>query len=124
MRGIVASQGSPRSRWYAESAPTCAARALACRAPELVHCEGLDMEQKYLLIVARRARSTYALMRDTCASHDDIDVVLDRRHGQRRRSSVPTQANRRGRDRRSHTIEVFLRQLGWVLVERRADAES
>jgi len=78
------------------------------------------MEQKYLFIVARRAQSTYALMKDTCASQDDIDVVLDRRHGQRRRSSVPTQANRRGRDRRSHTIDVVLRQLGWVLVERKA----
>jgi len=81
------------------------------------------MEQKYLFIVARRAQSTYALMKDTCASHDDIDVVFDRRHGQRRRSSVPTQANRRGRDRRSHTIDVVLRQLGWVLVERKADTE-
>ena len=81
------------------------------------------MEQRYLFIVARRTQSTYDLMRDTCASHDDIDVVLDRRHGQRRRLSLPTRADRRGRERRSHKIDAVLRQLGWVLVERKADTE-
>ena len=81
------------------------------------------MEQKYLCIVARRAQSTYALMKDTCASHADIEVVLDRRHGQRRRLSVPTRADRRGRERRFHKIDVVLRQLGWILVQRKADTE-
>ena len=78
------------------------------------------MEHKYLCIVARRAQSTYAVMKDTCAGHDDIDVVLDRRHEERRRSSAPTRADRRGRERRSQAIDVVLRQLGWVVVERKA----
>ena len=71
---------------------------------------------KYLFIVARRVPQTYATMRDTCQRYDDIEVILDRRHGQRRRLALPTAADRRVHERRRRKIDVVLKQLGWVVV--------
>jgi len=60
-------------------------------------------------------------MKDTCQRYDDIEVILDRRHGQRRRLALPTAADRRVHDRRSRKIDVVLKQLGWVVVTQTAD---
>ena len=79
------------------------------------------MKTRYLFIVARRVPTTYATMKDTCRRYDDIEVILDRRHGQRRRLALPTAADRRVHDRRSRKIDVVLRQLGWVVVTQTAD---
>jgi len=76
---------------------------------------------KYLFIVARRVPMTYATMRDTCRRYDDIEVILDRRHAQRRRLALPTSADRRVHERRSRKIDLVLKQLGWVVVTQTVD---
>jgi hypothetical protein len=60
-------------------------------------------------------------MKQSFASHADIDVILDRRHSQRRRLVLPTEVDRRLRERRSVNIDALLRQLEWVIVEQRTD---
>ena len=76
---------------------------------------------RYLFIVARRVPMTYATMKDTCRRYGDIEVILDRRHGQRRRLALPTASDRRMHERRSRKIDVVLKQLGWVVVTLTAD---
>jgi len=80
------------------------------------------MKTRYLFIVARRVPTTYATMRDTCSRYDDIEVILDRRHGQRRRLILPTAADRRVHERRSRKIDLVLKQLGWVVVTQTAQS--
>jgi hypothetical protein len=77
--------------------------------------------QKTLFIIARRVPLTYATIKQRFTSYADVDVVLDRRHGQRRRLVLRTDADRRSQDRRSLKVDALLSQLGWVVVERRAD---
>jgi hypothetical protein len=60
-------------------------------------------------------------MKQSFAGQADMDVILDRRHAQRRRLVLPTEVDRRLRERRSVNIDALLRQLGWVIVEQRAD---
>ena len=79
------------------------------------------MKTRYLFIVARRVPTTYATMKDTCQRYDDIEVILDRRHGQRRRLALPTPADRRVHERRSRKIDLVLKQLGWVVVTQTVD---
>jgi hypothetical protein len=63
----------------------------------------------------------YATTKESFVGHASIDVILDRRHVQRRRVDRPTEVDRRRRDRRSVNIDALLRQLGWVVVEQRTD---
>jgi hypothetical protein len=63
----------------------------------------------------------YATTKESFVGHASIDVILDRRHAQRRRVDRPTEVDRRRRDRRSVNIDALLRQLGWVVVEQRTD---
>lgn len=79
------------------------------------------MATKELWIIARRVPVTYNTMKQQFAGHADIDVVLDRRRAQRRRAARPTETDRRVRERRALNVEGVLKQLGWVIVERRLD---
>jgi len=63
----------------------------------------------------------YATTKESFVGHANIDVILDRRHAQRRRVDRPTEVDRRLRERRSVNIDALLRQLGWVVVEQRTD---
>jgi len=59
---------------------------------------------KHLLIVARHR-------------HETVQVVLDRREGERRRRKEPTAPDRRAADRRARSgIDEQLRTIGWSLV--------
>jgi hypothetical protein len=60
-------------------------------------------------------------MKQSFAGHADFDVILDRRHAQRRRLVVSTEPDRRVREQRSRNVDVLLRQLGWVIVEQRTE---
>ena len=79
------------------------------------------MAKKELWIIARRVPVTYNTVKQQFAGHADIDVILDRRRAQRRRAARPTETDRRVRERRSLNVEGVLKQLGWVIVERRLD---
>ena len=81
----------------------------------------LQPERRNLFIIARRDPVTYATLKKSFARHADFDVILDRRHTQRRRRVLLTQVDRRLRERRSVNIDALLRKLGWVVVEQRTD---
>jgi hypothetical protein len=75
-----------------------------------------------LLIVSRHNSTLYSY---ACSEFEglgkDIDVVLDRRRGERRRRSrsrPPTADERRRADRRAYAIDDDLRGIGWAFVRR------
>lgn len=72
---------------------------------------------KHLLIVARHRRELYEEVKRAFARHESVEVILDRRAGERRqRTRAPTLEKRR-RDRRSRSvIDEQLRTIGWSLV--------
>jgi len=77
--------------------------------------------RRILLIVARDHPLTYATLKQSFAGRAHIDVILDRRHAQRRRLVLPTEVDRRQRDRRSFNIDALLRRLQWVIVAQGTD---
>jgi hypothetical protein len=76
----------------------------------------------FLLIAARGDPLIHVTLQVAFANYPDVEVVLDRRHGERRRdSSMPFGGReRRYSDRRSVDVNPLLQRTGWVLVERRA----
>lgn len=73
--------------------------------------------RRILLIVARGDPLMYATLKQSFAGYAGIDVILDRRHTQRRRLVLPTEVDHRLRERRSFNIDALLQRLGWVVVE-------
>jgi hypothetical protein len=72
-----------------------------------------------LLIVSRSSPALYAYLRSEFEGlSTEIDVVLDRREGERRRGPSPETPERRRADRRAYLIDNDLRGLGWALVRR------
>jgi serine/threonine-protein kinase RsbT len=53
-----------------------------------------------------------------------MEVVLDRRSGERRRADYRVTMERRGRDRRQRDVTIDLQTSGWALVRRDAEAAS
>jgi hypothetical protein len=53
-----------------------------------------------LLIVARRQVDLFDALRRDLADYPDIQVLLDRRSGERRQHDLPVAGERRGRERR------------------------
>ena len=76
---------------------------------------------QHLLIIARRDPLMYETMRQSFAGHIGIEVILDRRRRERRWQTIPVENNRRSRERRVTEIDALLRQLGWVVVEQKAN---
>jgi hypothetical protein len=72
---------------------------------------------RHLLIIARRDPVMYATTKRSFAGHTDIEVVLDRRRGERRRQTLAIELNRRVSERRTMDIDALLQRLGWVIVE-------
>jgi hypothetical protein len=75
----------------------------------------------FLLIAARGDPLIYVTLQVAFAGYPDVEVILDRRYGQRRRvSGAPFGGNeRRFGDRRAVDVDPLLRRTGWVLVETR-----
>lgn len=72
---------------------------------------------RHLLIVARDRMKLYEHFRRVLAKNSAIQVVLDRRAGERRGKRAPVAMERRRGDRRSRpTIDEQLREIGWSLV--------
>jgi len=53
------------------------------------------------MVVARDAAELYASLKETFADSEGIEVILDRRFGERRGRSVPVPTDRRRGERRS-----------------------
>lgn len=56
---------------------------------------------RHLMVVARDAAELYASLKKTFADSEGIEVILDRRFGERRQRNAPVPTDRRCGDRRS-----------------------
>lgn len=72
---------------------------------------------RYLFIVAREHPELCAHLEREFMSEEGVEVILDRRQGERRRRAIRTTEERRRRDRRSHPpIQHELNTLNFALV--------
>ena len=69
-----------------------------------------------LMIVARDRMSLYERLREEFQGEETVDVVLDRRMGDRRRQSQPVTADQRHHDRRHTELDSHLKRIGWATV--------
>ncbi len=70
-----------------------------------------------IFVVARDQPVLFETLRREFASDREIDVVMDRRHGERRQTAIPYAEERRRAERRvRNDVEMQLRSLGWALV--------
>jgi serine/threonine-protein kinase RsbT len=76
---------------------------------------------RVLVIVEREDLARYASLKRVFAS-ESVDVILDRRRGERREHLTPPPVDRRGGDRRVRSIAQDLQTLGWALVRREVKA--
>ena len=67
------------------------------------------------MIVARNEARLYSYAREHFAG-DDIEVVMDRRQGERRQGRAVPDGERRQTDRRAHRTDDRLKTYGWVVV--------
>ena len=81
---------------------------------------------RYLLIVARNQPDLWRYLKDNFARDEKVEVILDRRRGERRQRIQPHEPERRGADRRcrpgadnelSYRSVVIIRQRHGVLKE-------
>lgn len=77
---------------------------------------------RLLFIVSRDNHDQYEVLKRHFAGEERVvEVVLDRRKGERRVDDVPPEIERRrGEDRRQHNIEGELQAKGWALIRRLA----
>src|SRR5215468_7642225 len=72
---------------------------------------------KHLLVVARNRRRLYEELKRVFAGHETVQVILDRRLGQRRQRKVVPELDQRRRDRRTRSaMNDQLRTIGWSLM--------
>ncbi|PYN17064.1 MAG: hypothetical protein DME05_06390, partial [Candidatus Rokuibacteriota bacterium] len=77
----------------------------------------------HLAVVAREELPTYTSLRRNFVDAS-MEVVLDRRDGERRRAHARVTTERRRQDRRRRDITTDLMTSGWVLVRRDTGATS
>jgi len=70
-----------------------------------------------LIIVSREQPAQYAY-RKYLFEKEAIDVIVDRRAGERRQLMDRARSERRGRDRRQRDITKDLQGFGWAVVRR------
>jgi len=66
------------------------------------------------MIVSRDQPLLYERLRLEFVDDPDLEVVLDRRVGERRRASQPISADQRRADRRQARVNAQLEHLGWA----------
>lgn len=78
---------------------------------------------RLLIIVERNARRFFDYVRDALAGVEgEIEVIQDRRTGERRTDSQPSGTERRKGDRRKDDVGKDLKRFGWAVVRRRGRA--
>lgn len=75
---------------------------------------------RLLFVVARAEPARYEYLRDAFAAEEAVEIVFDRRLGQRRQGQAAHQPERRRRDRRARYVNRELDRLGYALVRRHA----
>jgi hypothetical protein len=69
------------------------------------------------VIVSREHPDLYVYLRDRLAADPDVEMILDRRLGERRRNQRPGPPQRRRRDRRSRPdVDAHLRLRSHVII--------
>jgi hypothetical protein len=71
---------------------------------------------RYRWIVSRNDPKLYEYLKHYFAGRADVDVILDRRQGERRQHAESSPTDRRRSDRRQHSVNVHLAALGVALV--------
>jgi hypothetical protein len=74
---------------------------------------------RLLFVVSRNAPERFEFLRYAFAGDDHVEVVLDRRRGDRRRDRAGVPAERRQRERRTHHVVGDLDRAGFAVVRRR-----
>ncbi len=72
-----------------------------------------------LLVVHRTETKLYQYIRRSFATYPDVQVMLDRRRGERRQTTEAAVFERRRSERRSQRIDKLLLSRGWALAHRR-----
>ena len=75
---------------------------------------------RLLVVVARTDSKRYEWFKSVFGDDATVEVIFDRRQGERRQRDVPVQAERRRGERRVQAISYELRRLGYALVRRSA----
>ncbi len=75
-----------------------------------------DTMRRQLFIVARDREKLYEYVKRAFAGNPSVQVLLDRRKGDRRASAMSRIPNRRHGDRRGGDLSGQLKALGWAIV--------
>lgn len=75
-----------------------------------------------LFVVARERSDLYEHLRRAFADTPAVEIILDRRRGERRQLQTPPPVERRQRERRQRDVSSDVRYLGWALVRLRQPA--
>lgn len=79
---------------------------------------------RYLLIVARDQPDLCDYLMRDFAADEEVQVLLDRRQGERRQHRRPHEPERRRADRRQRGVDKDLRSRSFVIIHRRPRAFS
>lgn len=71
---------------------------------------------RLLIVVSRNEPDLYRNLRQDFARIPQVEVLVDRRVGERRAREVPPPVERRQGDRRRHDVRPRIRLLGWEIV--------
>ena len=78
-----------------------------CRMPRIRH----------LWIVARHETDLFVYLSQRFADRPHVELIRDRRHGERRQRAASPTIERRQADRRQHSVEADLARLGVTIVQ-------
>jgi len=70
-----------------------------------------------LFIVSRAEPRLHRYVASAFTGVREVEIVLDRRQGERRQRKDPSLADRRRSDRRLNDVTRSLQQLGWAVVK-------
>jgi hypothetical protein len=71
---------------------------------------------RYRCIISRKDHELYEYLKHHFAGRADVEVILDRRQGERRQRTESSPTERRRADRRRHSVEAALAALGVAIV--------
>lgn len=81
----------------------------------------LEQSENSLVIVTRNKPALFAYVKRLLTSYRHIQVIVDRRRGERRELIAPVECDRRQADRRSRRdVDDDLYFRGWTMIRRRA----
>jgi hypothetical protein len=73
---------------------------------------------RLIFIVARDRPDLYDYLKAQVGGGENVEVILDRRLGERRMRAMTADGERRAADRRANEIDERLASLGWAVVWR------